>query len=66
MTAGRSIRMLLPMIVLMGLVSLVALPSSSTLAQGPPTPTNVALPTGERPGGRGGEEGPTPAPRFEN
>jgi hypothetical protein len=62
MTAWRSTRTLLPVIFLMGLVSLVALPSRSTLAQGPPTPTNVAVPTGERPGERGGEEGPTPAP----
>ena len=62
MTAWRSIRMLLPMVVLMGLMSLVALPSPNTLAQGPPTPTNVALPTVERPGEGGGEEGPTPAP----
>jgi hypothetical protein len=62
MTAWRSTRTLLPVIFLMGLVSLLALPSPSTLAQGPPTPTNVAVPTGERPGRRGGEEGPTPAP----
>jgi hypothetical protein len=62
MTAWRSIRILLPMIVLLGLMSLIALPSPTTLAQGPPTPTNVPLPTGERPGGGGGEEGPTPAP----
>jgi hypothetical protein len=62
MTSSRPVWILVAMAAVLGLFSLVALPSSETLAQSPPTPTNIASPAPPGAGGKGGEEGPPPGP----
>jgi hypothetical protein len=54
--------MLLPALVVLSLLSLMLLPSSSTLAQGPPTPTNVVSVTPGPAGEEADENGAPPPP----
>ncbi len=62
MTSLRPMWVLLAVAAVLGLFSLIALPSSETLAQSPPTPTNIASPPSGGAGGNGGKEGPPPGP----
>lgn len=60
MISSRQMWMPLVVMAILGLLSLIAWPTSSTLAQSPPTPTNVLTPTG---GDEvDGAEGPPPGP----
>ena len=62
MVSSQHVKILLLSVAVLSLVSLMALPSSSTLAQGPPTPTNIPNVTPGGGGGDGGERPATPVP----